>query len=116
MAYVLLTKVGKRVDMKIEEANRIAYGPDELPRNLCSLHDSIEQEMIEVVDHILENHSFAGINLREFLDCMERHLLIRTLSHFGGNQKKTSEFLDLKPTTMNAKCKKYQIKFVKHAL
>jgi DNA-binding NtrC family response regulator len=102
--------------MKFDEAEPFAHKSDELPRNLYSLRDSIEQEMAEVVDHILEDHAYAGINLKEFLDCMERHLLIRTLSHFGGNQKKTSEFLDLKPTTMNAKCKKYQIKFVKHVL
>lgn len=102
--------------MKIYEAAPLGHKSDELPRNLFSLRDSIEREMIEVVDHILEGHAYAGINLKEFLDCMERHLLIRTLSHFDGNQKKTSKFLDLKPTTMNAKCKRYQIKFVKQVL
>ncbi len=76
---------------------------------------SIENEPGRLLE-VTEALGNAGINLKEFLDCMERHLLIRTLSHFGGNQRKTSEFLDLKPTTMNAKCKKYQIKFVKHVL
>ena len=76
--------------MKIDEAEETTHTSTELPRNLASLHDSIEQEMSELVDHILEDHAFAGINLKEFLDCVERHLLIRTLSRFGGNQKKTS--------------------------
>ena len=102
--------------MKTDESKQTTHKSVELPRNLPSLHDSIEEDMLELVDHILENHAFAGINLKEFLDCVERHLLIRTLSRFGGNQKKTSEFLDLKPTTMSAKCKKYRIKFVKHVL
>lgn len=58
-----------------------------------------------------ERYTQGSFNLKEFLCCLERHLLIRTLSDFEGNQKRSSEFLNMKPTTMNAKCKRYNIKF-----
>jgi len=67
-----------------------------------------------VLDAFLERYARGGLNLKEFLDRVERHLLLTSLSRFDGNQKKTSEFLALKPTTLNAKCKKFRIKFVKH--
>jgi DNA-binding NtrC family response regulator len=66
-----------------------------------------------VLDFFFENYVKDGVNFKEFIEKIERHMLIRSLSHFDGNQKKTSEFLDMKPTTMNAKCKKYRIKFIK---
>lgn len=58
-----------------------------------------------------EHYSQGSLDLKESLCRLERHLLIRTLSSFEGNQKKTSEFLCMKPTTISAKCKKYNIKF-----
>ena len=66
-----------------------------------------------VLDFFFENYVKDGVNFKEFIEKIERHMLIRSLSHFDGNQKKTSEFLHMKPTTMNAKCKKYRIKFIK---
>ena len=72
--------------------------------------------MTEAVNRFTSEYCKAGLNLKEFLDCVERHLLIQALNRFDGNQKKTSEFLDLKPTTMNAKCKKHGIKFVKQVI
>lgn len=59
--------------------------------------------------HYFEN----GGDLKGFLDQVERHLLIRALSQSDGNQRKASELLSIKPTTLNAKCKKYGIKIVK---
>jgi len=67
-----------------------------------------------VLDAFLEHYSKGGLNLKDFLNRVERHLLLKSLSRFDGSQKKASEFLALKPTTLNAKCKKFRIKFVKH--
>jgi DNA-binding NtrC family response regulator len=66
-----------------------------------------------VLDSIYEHYSHGGLNLKDFLSRVERYLLLRALSHFDGCQRKASEFLDMKPTTLNAKCKKFRIKFVK---
>ena len=67
-----------------------------------------------VLDAFMEHYAKGGLNLKDFLNRVERHLLLRSLARFDGSQKKASEFLALKPTTLNAKCKKFRIKFVKH--
>lgn len=65
------------------------------------------------MDIFYNNYFEDGGDLKGFLNQVERHLLIRALSQSNGNQKKASELLSIKPTTLNAKCKKYGIKFVK---
>ncbi len=72
-----------------------------------------KEDIGPVLDSFFDNYVKDGVNFKELIEKIERHMLIRSLSHFDGNQKKTSEFLDMKPTTMNAKCKKYRIKFIK---
>lgn len=70
----------------------------------------------EIFDIITKNsdlYTKKGFNLKNFLENLERQLLIQVLNSFEGNPKKTSEFLDIKRTTMYAKCKKFNIKFVK---
>jgi transcriptional regulator with GAF, ATPase, and Fis domain len=94
--------------MKAEKSKAKAFKdflfPDHLPPR---------EDMEMVLDFFFENYVKRGVNLKDFIEKLERHLLIKCLSEFDGNQKKTSEFLDMKPTTMNAKCKKYNIRFIK---
>ncbi len=87
-----------------------------LPEDYSAVKElSSPEDFDSALDFFFENYIKRGMNLKELIGSLERNLLIRTLSHFEGNQKKTSEFLDMKPTTMCAKCKKYKIKFVKRA-
>lgn len=51
--------------------------------------------------------------LKELMDKLERTIIISALSRFEGNQRKTAEFLRLKPTTLYEKIKKHNISFRK---
>jgi len=49
------------------------------------------------------------VHLKEFLEELERTILITALSKFNGNQRNTAKFLGIKYTTLNEKVKKYNI-------
>ena len=51
--------------------------------------------------------------LRDLINIFERAVLIRSLSNFNGNQKKTADYLGLKLSTLNEKIKKHNIQFRK---
>lgn len=55
----------------------------------------------------------SGVHLKEFLENLERNIIIKALSRHNGNQKQTAEYLGLKYTTLNEKVKKYHIHFLK---
>lgn len=50
------------------------------------------------------------IHLKDLMDGIERMIIVRVLSHFGGNQKNAAAFLRLKYTTLNEKIRKYNIR------
>jgi DNA-binding NtrC family response regulator len=47
--------------------------------------------------------------LKELMDKLEQMIIISALEKFEGNQKKTADFLGLRPTTLNEKMKKHTI-------
>jgi DNA-binding NtrC family response regulator len=47
--------------------------------------------------------------LKELMDKLEQMIIISALEKFEGNQRKTAEFLGLRPTTLNEKMKKHNI-------
>lgn len=49
------------------------------------------------------------ISLKELMDRLERNILISALIKFYGNQRRTAEFLGVKPTTLYEKIKKHNI-------
>ncbi len=51
------------------------------------------------------------VQLKQFFEDLERHILVKTLAKFNGNQKNTAKFLGLKYTTLHEKVKKYHIQF-----
>lgn len=53
------------------------------------------------------------IDLKEFLEELERTILIKILAKFNGNQKNAAKFLGIKYTTLNEKVRKYNIHFRK---
>jgi DNA-binding NtrC family response regulator len=56
------------------------------------------------------------IYLKDFIESLERAILIKMLCKFNGNQRDTAEFLGLKHTTLHQKIKKYNIQFRKTAI
>jgi DNA-binding NtrC family response regulator len=51
--------------------------------------------------------------LKEFMESLERTILIKILAGFNGNQKKTAAFLRMNLTTLNEKIKRHNIRFQK---
>jgi len=56
------------------------------------------------------------VHIKEFLEDLERNIIVKTLTKFNGNQKHTAKYLGLKYTTLNKKVKKYNIHFCKHPI
>lgn len=52
-------------------------------------------------------------SLKDFLEEMERNIIILTLMKFNGNQKHAAKFLGIKYTTFNEKVKKHKIYILK---
>lgn len=53
------------------------------------------------------------VHIKEFLEDLERNIIVKTLTKFNGSQKHTAKFLGLKYTTLHEKVKKYNIHFRK---
>lgn len=53
------------------------------------------------------------VHLKEFLEVLERNIIVKTLSKFNGSQKEAAKFLGLRYTTLHEKVKKYNIHFRK---
>jgi len=54
-----------------------------------------------------------GIDLKEFIEELERTIIIKTLARFNGNQKDSARFLGIKYTTLHEKIRRYDIHFRK---
>lgn len=55
------------------------------------------------------------VPFKKLISSMERMIIIRALSQFNGNQRKTAQFLGMKYTTLNEKVKRYNIRIQKRA-
>lgn len=54
-----------------------------------------------------------GMDLKEFIEELERIIIIKTLAKFNGNQKDSAKFLGIKYTTLHEKIRRYNIHFRK---
>jgi DNA-binding NtrC family response regulator len=55
------------------------------------------------------------VPFKELISSLERMIIIRALSQFNGNQRKTAQFLGMKYTTLNEKVKRYNIRIQNRA-
>jgi len=53
------------------------------------------------------------LNFKEYLDKLERTMIVKTLSIFNGNIKDSARFLGIKYTTLYEKVKRHHISFRK---
>lgn len=51
--------------------------------------------------------------LKEFIEDLEKGIILNTLSKVGGNQKKAARALGIKYTTLNEKIRRFNIQFQK---
>lgn len=68
----------------------------------------------DLLDFFIE-YVFMNDNMqfKEFIEEVERAIIIKTLAKFNGNQRETAKFLGIKYTTLNEKVKRYNIYFRK---
>jgi DNA-binding NtrC family response regulator len=62
----------------------------------------------EALDRVCSN---GNVSLKEFIDELERRLIIQTLFRANGNRREASELLGIKYTTLHEKLKKHNIRF-----
>jgi len=55
------------------------------------------------------------VPFKELISSLERMIIIRALSQFSGNQRKTAQFLGMKYTTFNEKVKRHNIRIQNRA-
>lgn len=53
------------------------------------------------------------VDLKNFINSLERAILVKMLDRFNGNQKETAKFLGVNHTTLNQKVRKHRICFFK---
>jgi DNA-binding NtrC family response regulator len=79
-----------------------------LKNELCSDEDILEN-VVDVLMVIIKEGNARGFTLKELFDALERELIVKALFEFNGHQKKTADFLRLRPTTLGEKLKKHRI-------
>lgn len=57
-----------------------------------------------------------NIDLKGFLNSLERAILVKMLDRFNSNQKDTATFLSVNHTTLNQKVRKHKISFFKRPI
>jgi transcriptional regulator with GAF, ATPase, and Fis domain len=83
-------------------------------RNMETLKDAFPGiESLSLVESFVELFCHQPLCLREFIDDLERGIILMTLSKVGGNQKKAAQALGMKYTTLNEKIRRYDIQFKK---
>jgi len=84
------------------------------PLHTISDEQSISREEVwetllnEALDRLCAEEDLP---LKEFIDELEKELILRTLFRANGNRKQAAEFLGIKYTTLHEKLKKHNIRF-----
>ena len=61
-----------------------------------------------VIEHFcFEEHK----SFKDLIDAFERAVLIKVLSRFNGNQRRSADYLGMKSSTLNEKIKRHNIHF-----
>lgn len=71
----------------------------------------------DILDGYFRDNLYGGDKtaLKDFIQEMERKIIMRALQICNGNQKNTARLLDIKTTTLNVKIKKMNIHIEKKA-
>jgi DNA-binding NtrC family response regulator len=95
-------EVTRGIDELFSSYSSYARGRDELSRQF-RLKKEICWLFIEYF------FTSSNIPLKEFMESLERSIILRVLGRVGGNQREAAKILGLKSTTLNEKIRKYKI-------
>jgi DNA-binding NtrC family response regulator len=85
------------------------------PGNFPHQTKAMEEDFFEVFFHFFVEYFYMqdNIALKDFMNSLERAILVKILERFNGNQRDTAKFLRVKHTTLNQKVRKHKINFSK---
>lgn len=74
-----------------------------------------EEKLYEVFFDFFIDYFYMeeNIDLKDFMNSLERGILVKILDRFKGNQRNTATFLSINHTTLNQKVRKHKISFFK---
>jgi len=84
-----------------------------------SFHTTVKEEVFyEVFFNFFVDYFYMqeDIDLKDFINSLERAILVKMLERFNGNQKDTATFLGVNHTTLNQKVRKHKISFFKRPI
>jgi DNA-binding NtrC family response regulator len=90
----------------------------EHPSGLLHHTKKKEREFYEVFFDFFIDYFYIkeNIELKDFMNSLERAILVKMLDRFNGNQKDTAFFLGVNHTTLNQKVRKHKINFFKRPI
>lgn len=78
------------------------------------MNSQLRESQIDPIDLFIENLYYGKkIPLKNFLNDIEIRLIIFSLMETNGNQREAAKILGIKPTTLNEKMKKHNVKIRK---
>jgi DNA-binding NtrC family response regulator len=88
------------------------------PRGLIHQTKKKEREFYEVFFDFFIDYFYMkeNIGLKDFINSLERAILVKMLDRFNGNQKETAFFLGVNHSTLNQKVRKHKINFFKRPI
>jgi len=100
-------------------------GPEEIfrfikdhPSGLSHQTKMKEKEFYEIFFDFFIDYFYMkeDIDLKNFINSLERAIMVKMLERFNGNQKETAKFLGVNHTTLNQKVRKLKINFLKRPI
>ncbi len=79
-------------------------------RIFSALEDKLKKDFFGL---FIELFCQQPLCLKDFIEDLEKRIILNTLSKVGGNQKKAAKALGMKYTTLNEKVRRYNIQFQK---
>lgn len=95
--------------LSVVESEEAARG-ERTNKHFSSLEDKLKKEFF---GFFVELFCQQPIRLKEFIEDLEKCIILNALSKVGGSQKKAAKALGIKYTTLNEKIKRYRIQFQK---
>ena len=87
----------------------------ENPRSFSHQTTVKEKEFLDAFFNFFIEYFYMqdNIELKDFINSLERAILVKMLDRFNGNQKDAAKFLSVNHTTLNQKVRKHKISFFK---
>jgi DNA-binding NtrC family response regulator len=120
-----MVKLPEKLEFPYGQITLQGLSPEEIfhflkdnPRGIAAQTKVEEKEFYEIFFDFFIDYFYMqeNIDLKDFMNSMERSILINMLDKFNGNQKDTASYLGINHTTLNQKVRKHKISFFKRPI